>query len=519
MSGTSPIVTRFEAAPLARLEDAPDILLRIHRGKDAYVGFVRKPRELVLDKNGKPLGFQNLFSLKVSELQGMFPTVRDWLAEDSYFTINSPFRAAPWTNKWTGLPDVWRKEPNPATKFKGHFRYLNACYCDIDCGREEDPDPSKSMSWRMAAAVAGEMMDKGELPQASIFAKSGRGLYIFWLLVNERDPSQPPPAFHERIAVYKTINKALGQRLMTRLLAVDTAAHDAARVLRLHGSVHTKTGTPAQYLIQAGPNLRPYTYSLRQLTDFCGIRLLEPSLPEHTRTLAAPAVEALILERSPPKIYGREVKDRGSAPNRRAGHIKRNAYRAQDVATLAQHAGGWSHGMRRRSLRFYAQFLHGAGQNREEVLEAVSIMAAGCQPPYPSDPNDPKISELVDEAVAKPRIYQNETLLRFFKITPEIARELRLLTIIPPEVKAEREPGPGGHRGESRTLRRERIRQLVAERRNLTCREIERILEAEGIPTNRQTVNEDMNALGYKVAPRGRPSLSAHPALPLKEAQ
>jgi len=487
-------------AVVAKLEHVtaptPDAgpILAIHRGADGYVGFVRKPDRPKIGRDGKPVQFETLFSVKVAELREMFPTLVEWLTQDAYFTVNSMYRAAPYLNTLTGLPDVWRKEE--------HLKYLNAAYTDLDVGRPNSEKEEQRQTWRDAAAVAGKMMDRGELPQASIFARSGQGVYLFWLLRDERNAALPPKGdakhYPERLALYKSVNRALGERLAH--LAADAAAHDGARVLRVPGTRHGKTHQHATYMIQADATGKGYAYTLSDLADRLGVKETNPSLPDQTRKLA-------LGWYSP--WYGRQIKERGTAPNRVKGKISRAAKRAQDMVTLEQHRGGWPKGRRRYRLELFARFLRSAGNAPKDVLKAVQVMAANCNPPYPSDGNDTPLGSVVDSVFTKnSQIISNDKLCKWLEVTPELARKLELLTILPQVVRDERKPPPGGRRGQEKEARRDFIRDHLERYRDASCREVVKALVRAGRPASHQTVNKEMNALGYVHRQRGRPKVA-----------
>jgi len=488
------IVAKLDAAPEGVLDVAP--ILALHRGQDGYVAFVRKPAEPTYDQDGKPRQFENLFSVPVAELREMFPALATWLVKDAYFGVNTYYRAAPYANKLTGLPDVWRKETQ--------LRYLNACYADLDVGREADQDPHKRQSWWQALALAGELMEKGHLPMASIFARSGQGVYLFWILRDEKDARLPPKGdarhYPEVLALYKVVNKAIASRLAP--LAADRAAHDGARVLRVPGTLHGKVHRHAKYLIAFDDNGKGYTYTLAEMARFFGVVETAVALPDGTRQAAL----------TTPRIYGRPVIARGTVPTRKKGAISRNAQRAQDLLTLEQYRQGWPKGRRQWHLETYASFLRLRGEAPQDTLKAVRVMAANCKPPYPSDLNDEDIHHLVERVYRTGRkLYSNAKLCKWLGVTPELARSLPLLTIVPPEVKAERHP-PGGPRAADREARRAALKDWISEHGipRGACRAFEkRILPKQyGIEASRTTVARDLREMGYEVtAGPGRPKV------------
>ena len=432
-------------------------ILTLHASEpDGYVGFVRKPLKPIYDKEGKPKQFENLCSIQVKELGSMFPAIAHWLFDDSYFTVNSYYRAAPFKSKTTGLPSVWRAEK--------HLTRLTACYVDIDCGREDSTDPNKRMDWTQALAQCEAMMDADELPQASIIARSGRGIYLFWMLRDDKDPERLPTAHQWRLPSYKAINKALNARLEKRQLPADIKAHDAARVLRVPGSRHSGAKKRVKYWIRVDADGKGFTHTLPELAKAVGIIAPDGSLPDGIESIAT-------------KPRHRKIANRGSAPARKNGQIAGAAQRASDLFTIHAWRGGFrkhgekyddgfvSHG-RKEHLLLLATTLRTAAVSADEALKSLSIMAAGMQPPFPSDKADPSIQAIIDEAYnPKPNLrWTSQKLCDVLGIDGWIAEEQELINIIPDELRAEREAERKSKtRNKITADRREWLRQYTVE--------------------------------------------------------
>ncbi|MCP4216412.1 MAG: hypothetical protein GY765_17310, partial [bacterium] len=129
--------------------------------------------------------------------------------------------------------------------------------------------------------MAGKLMDAGIIPHASIIARSGRGMYLLWLLHRHLDETKPETGYLNRIVLYKQINKELCSRL--EALSADSQAIDAARVLRVPGSTHSGSQKKVQYMIQAGEDGGTFTYSLEELGDFLNIKVCKNDLQERKR--------------------------------------------------------------------------------------------------------------------------------------------------------------------------------------------------------------------------------------------
>lgn len=486
--------------PADRDETVPALdvqgILAIHRDTEGYIGFVRKPDpdHPRLDRHGKPYAFENLFSIRRRDLGSMFPAMAEWLTYDSFMTVNAYYRAAPYPNPLTGLPDVWRKEK--------YLRSLTACYADIDSGRPESDEPGAALTWRQAQHAAEYLADVGVIPQPSIMARSGRGVYLLWLLRDETRPKELPRAWPEKIGLYKALNRALDDRLRTNRLPADTHAIDAARVLRVPGSIHRKALRRVRYVIQADERGQGFVYTLPELAAFLGLASVGGDLPDSTRSLAKPA-------------QYRKVKKPGTAPLRSLGAKRVNALRAQDLLTIEVWRGGFlKRGMkyadgtvspgRRFLLTLYANFLRGSGADQAETLAACRTMAANMKPPYPSDPpdDDPPIESLVqgEYSTDRRRRWGNQKLCDLLGITADVARDLDLLTIKPPAVAVEADKARP-HQADVIEERRDFARQYIERYGRVTARKLANAYKAAGfIGANHQTANQDLNALGFFAA-------------------
>ena len=483
-----------ETAPALDL----DSILAIHRDRDGYIAFVRKPDPAhpVLDRHGKPRAWENLFSIRAGDLASMFPAFAKWLTHDSFFSVSAFYRAAPYKNKMTGLPDAWRKEK--------YISKLTACYADLDCGRPESEDPGAALTWRQAQHDAEALADLGVIPQPSIMARSGRGVYLFWLLRDVKDPARLPHAWPEKVELYKACNRALNERLRSHLLPADPAAIDAARVLRVPGSIHRKALRRVTYVIQLDQDGRGFVYTLPDLAAALDLPAPGGELPEKARELAKPA-------------QYRRVKNPGSAPLRSVGAKALNALRAQDLLTIETWRGGFlKRGMkyqdghsspgRRLMLAIYADFLKGSGEDSAAALAALRAMAANMSPAYPSDPPDadPPIENIIEAAYStRPRKWGNPKLCALLGISENTARDLDLKTIRPRAVAHEAD--------QARPLqaalvqeRRDFARQYLKLFRNTSARKLAKAYQDRGfIGANSTTANQDLNAIGYKGGAHG----------------
>ena len=440
---------------------------RADRKEDkSYIAFARKTEAGT---------FENLFSLTLEELEREFDRVVPFLTHDAYFTVNGMYRAAPFLSKTTGLPGVWRQEK--------HLRYLNTCYVDLDIGRTEG-SAQACLSTEEAASQLQAMVREGTLPSPSVSVRSGRGMYLFWLL-HDKDSDWPPRSYEEKLELYKNIQRGIVKRL--RHLGADKNAIDAARLLRVPGTLHGITHQPATYKIRRSQEHfdQPACYTLQELEDWFGVS-------DGTSDATASSGKAW--------DYKREIISPGSAPRRANGPRTRDARRAEDMRRLADHQKGWVKGCRSSGLWLYASFLKGAGLSEVEVLQAVRAMAATCRPPYPSDPNDTPLKEIVKRAFESNLIFRNDNLCSNLDVTLKLARQLKLQSIVPSEARHEQ----SRQREVARQARHVAIREHVSQHGLRSSRSIAQSLREQGLTVSHWTVNADLKALEYGTSPHRR---------------
>lgn len=438
--------------------DTIELIYGIEREQDGYVSFCRKFND----------EHQDLAGIKISELRQWFPQIQRWLLKDAYFSVNAAYRAAPYINSLTGLPSPWRKEI--------HLRYLNACYCDIDCYKG-------NLKWSEGVQLVLQAQDDNIIPPASIIGRSGRGVYLLWLLTSERLGAQQR-ASPQEIELYKQINKAIIRNLDKYKpdLSIDKQAFDASRLLRIPGSMNTKAEEPVVFMVQVVRGGKVPVYTLAQLAEKLEIPVV--------LTLPAPS-----------KTYLRAITNRGSAPGRRQGKIATGNYRLSDVLTIAQNQGGFKQGRRWKSLSYFCYFAKAAGYAFSDIQKQAGELAKNCQPSYPSETNDTPIAEVVKHIWVRytPR-FNNDYLARFFDVTPELAEELALHSIIPASIASKRakELPP---QTKTRTARRKIIKRIIHQRPgNIpSLRKLKARLEHEGLNTNIETIRKDLKTVLFEI--------------------
>lgn len=491
------IITPAEYARLQREGNVNSVLARLAKlppRPEVDVGMIkvfhRAPGQKVfiafgLDRKGE---FKHYTSVNVSELDNLLPVIREYLLENSFFSISSFYRAAYWTDKKSGLPAVERS--------KKSISALNACFVDLDVGRMNDQNPARRLTWGDAVGAVLNMADRGQIPPPSVIARSGRGVYVFWLLRHYSFPDRPPTGHSRELALFDKIQNILCHDFIS--LAADVQAKDACRFFRVPGSRNVKAGAIVRYLgLFTDQNVIP-VYTLEDLAEWFGVQTIKTRLPDETEIVLLPAREQRRL---------RPVIDRGSAPRRRAGFQKRSANLAADLLALADHFGGWQQGQRYDRLRLYGQLLFNSGANLREVIVGVSEMAAACRPPYPTpgEANDICPTRIVGE-IFKQRFRNPPAagkLVKTLSVTPDLARTLKLKTIVPAEIIEERKAITTTAR-ERVSERRVFIWNFIQQRRAgrvPRVRELCKVLQIAGFPASLGTVIADLKALNV---PRGR---------------
>jgi hypothetical protein len=339
--------------------DGPQVdpILAIHRGEDGFVSFSRKTQD------GE---WQELASVRSDSLSSMFPEFRAELIRDSYYTVNSFFRANGPNRKWPKLSAPYRKTEG--------LRYLNACYADLDCYKV-------GLDYVKMAGSVLVAQSQGIIPHVSIFARSGRGVWLFWLLQDPRNPGKPPRAWPEKIALWTSIQRELHDRLV----AFGADALDATRVTRVPGSIHSGTDESVTYAWQPDATGKAFVYTLDGLAQFLGLTNLA---------------------------------DQAS--------VKRKGWRALHSGRLRQFdqlramRGGFSEGCRNRGLLLHAIFMLKNGFHDDAIMENARKFGTECHPPL----SEQEVWSAVAEAKkAKHRRYRvtNQTISDWLQIRPEEA--------------------------------------------------------------------------------------------------
>jgi hypothetical protein len=300
----------------------------------------------------------------------------------------------------------------------------------------------------MAWAVVQRCHDDG-LPIPSLVLFSGRGLQVKWLL-DEPIPSQALPRWN-------AVQKALGAALAD--MGADPSARDASRVLRLVGTVNTKTNEYARVVYVNGAMKSPTAYSFNDFAD---------SVLPHTRE----EIESFRAKRKQFKlIHGNRS---GTLKSLHGGQMA--WHRLKDLQKLSELRGGIAEGARMTSLLWQLNFAFLSGQIHpsQSWYEAKSL-AAGIDPSWSLPLGD--LSTLYAKAKAHQQgkriefngreyspLYtpKNQTLIDIFKITADEEQQLRTIVSKGESDRRHREREKARRRAEGAQSREEYLAQSIS---------------------------------------------------------
>jgi hypothetical protein len=305
-------------------------IITLHRHKDGYVSFA------VSRDDGDD--FRPLVSIRAKDLANCFPAFREQLLKDAYVAINADYR-------------VRRQGPEGAAYgYPLHridqLRYLCAAYADIDFYK-------LGLSWSEALGRVMKLEESGEIPAPSVIVKSGRGLWLLYMLHDPDDVASAPGAFPEKLEMYYRLQRHIVGRLAG--VGADACATDAVRHVRVPDSLHTGADEKVNWWLP-GTGASLHSYSLAELSALFGVK--------------------------PPQRHARERKALEN-PNRRRGWEALNARRLREFNLLREMRGGFLKGCRNSAAVIYSWLLRCNGVSREDGSFALHKLADEFRPRLP----------------------------------------------------------------------------------------------------------------------------------------
>ncbi len=441
-----------------------DLLRVFHRRPESRVAFMT--RHCPTDEHLSPLA-----DYRVELLRDDWPgDVGDRLAQDGFFSING----------------YWK----PGSRENTNLRALNAAY--VDC------DPY-GLPWQLVVELVLGLIQSGGVPEPSIVARSGRGVWLFWLLRSDDDPTISPLArWYERDTLEK-VNKEIITRVRVAVpeLRPDPKCTDLARVCRVPGSVNSKAyGVWHTRYVMNGDAADLPCYRLHELAELVGIR---PTIKNYKLAKAEPSTP----ERSADVEWRRKRAAKG------LGALVRQ--RLDEFYRLAAHRNGFHQGTRHWALLALAILLTQLHTPNDQMEFLVGAAAAECHPPL-----QPKAAKKAIKS-AREKAYKltARKLAEWLGVSSEEADALGLRQIRPDFQPKRQRRG----RDEKRILRRGLILEIARAsaadgvalpRDNELCNR----LSAFGLAASLATIRNDRKALagslaelGLKAASKGRPPM------------
>lgn len=302
---------------------------------------------------------------------------------------------------------------------------LNAFYVDLDIY-----DVGLSLS-QAVYELKEDVFGWHNFPAPTFWVYSGRGLQLIWKI--ETVPGQTQKA----LALYKKVQEYLTDGLF-RGYGADEACKDASRVLRLPGSINTKSGEKAQ-IIEYNPEA---VYTMRQFVD--------EYLPQkyydewfHSQYPEFPSKKKKVATTNPVKRKKTKAFAEPSSIARLKTKNTYTSYRAkiQDILDLCK-MRNWKMPKRREFTLFLLRYWTSIVESPEIALEFILQVNSKFAEPL-SEHEVIEATKSADDAakaflseelvewegrmVQKGYNYKNESLIKIFTITPEEQEHLSFI--------------------------------------------------------------------------------------------
>jgi hypothetical protein len=224
---------------------------------------------------------------------------------------------------------------------------LGSYWVDLDCY-------NVGLSKEEALTNALNIISDLSLPKPRMIADSGRGLYLIWVLARPISTKKSVKNRSERIAAWQNTEKLLIDAFKS--VGADPKASDPARVLRLAGSVNSKSASTVNYW-QSGNKLKSFS----ELST--ALQAIQPDIK--------------------PKAKAKPVKKRADQKTVYAVNRIRNRYtlaanRMADIQSLATLRGGLLTDYRERAIYIYAVEAAYFCRERTTLLNNISQFISDC---------------------------------------------------------------------------------------------------------------------------------------------
>lgn len=328
----------------------PDVTvpLELHRSHDGFVLFARKRSPEQLRPGEDP--YEHLGAIAASRLAETFPAVRELFLEDAFFTINGYGTAQGLMSNRDPVvkAQLRRAGVRWASRRSWNVDYLTAAFTDIDC---------HALDIEVGTAIGHVInaQDRGLVPPATMFMRSGRGVWVFWFLHEAGRPDKPQRAFREdALPTWAAVQRKLSQ--LFAAVGSDRGAIDQTRQTRLPGSINTKADARVDYWFQARSGDKPaIVYTLPQLAEALGV---EP------------------ITRKEPKGINARVRQIESQAGRRGnnGYLARWQSWRDQFNTLRELRGRFSESHRNAAVFLLAHILASLKVDKADADEALWLL-------------------------------------------------------------------------------------------------------------------------------------------------
>lgn len=463
-----------------------ELIDSIHRRNDGYISIARK------DDNGK---FENVVALPANRLPGLFAEeLQELVDKDGYFSVNGMYHYPSLKNKYGLADEQGELLTLPARRGSQHLRCLTSCYVDLDCH-------TKGLSVGQCIGCFIDSQDQGLVPPASVLCRSGRGVWALWLLVDEEGGLQR--GFPDKERAWSKIQAEITKRLFT--LAADEAARDSSRLMRIAGSLNSKSKNRVDYWFQATRDGKIPTYTLNELCRYFSIE----SIAKRDVTKIPSAFET------------RRAKK---------GQQQRWFWDYKTFWELIERRGRIPIGMRHNALLVLGIII-GRLFREPDILNA-KIQQDACRV---FDKLEQKqgdhvilrdvIRQLSQAATSKSsnKNLRHDTIANYLRVTPEEAEVLPTLVGRKASWPCAREfVGSAAlevkTRSQEQNARRALLRALLGSGCQVpTLRAIAEYLDEKGLSASTRTIQKDLAALGYETGRERRKSEGQQPELSLEE--
>jgi len=436
---------------------------------------------LVFWRNHDRKGDWHNKSIKVCDLECEIAKIENQLLEDCYMTVNS-----------------FTKSQNGHYRVKSMLHSLNACFSDLDCYKV-------GLGFEEARVAIQDRAKKHQIPNPSIIASSGRGMYLFWLL-ERLDISN-----FETVSLYQRVQSQIYETLKD--LGADIQARDVCRVLRIPGSYHLKADRQVSYALNQDEQGQMPRHHLYELADFFSVAF-QPK--PNAKKIQSTRIDREIIEKVsdgplPPGCLLQKKLPIADSPEKKVAlaHIR-------ELCNIAEKRGGIKRGCRHNFLWIYANRLYVLGVPISGLADYLLEMNAyGCDPPLESK-DVFYASSGVKRYLSDPsgRIYQrnSSSIAELLKVTAEEVEQYNLKNIIPSEVKYRRRCECAERKMRRWMERTEKQRMMVkmiegSEKEGVVAGRRE-LAKALGVAP--QTITNWKRLMSIPMNPRGRPRHSGN---------